>query len=227
MSRQKDVFEASEGDGWFRRNQQTIENNGLIRGDVVARIGRRISCVEARVLEVGCANGANLAALGLCVPIRGFGIDPSSEAIQNGKRRFPSLDLRTGTADALPFERGSVDVLWFGFCLYLVDRNLLQTAVAEADRVLSDGGLLVIHDFDPGSPRRRRYAHHEGLWSYKMDYSLLFTANPAYALVEKSSHSHAGLQWNPDPDERVGLWILRKSDATAYPVAGVPADPAT
>jgi ubiquinone/menaquinone biosynthesis C-methylase UbiE len=157
--------------------------------------------------------------LAAAADIRAHGIDPSPTAISNGQRQFATLDLRVGTADQLFAENGSVDVLWYGFCLYLVDRPLLQTVVAEGDRVLRDGGLLVIHDFDPGKPRKRQYVHHDGLWSYKMDYSALFTANPAYCLVEKCSFSHAGVDWDPDPNERIGLWILRKSLESAYPLA--------
>ena len=103
-----------------------------------------------------------------------------------------------------------------GFCLYLVDRSLLQRVVAEADRVLANGGLLAILDFDPDVPCARPYHHRPGLMSYKMDYAALFLANPAYVLVDKLSTSHTTGQWDPDPQERVALSLSRKNLEQAY-----------
>jgi adenylyltransferase/sulfurtransferase len=42
----------------------------------------------------------------------------------------------------------ALDLVLFGFCLYLVDRKLISRVVAEADRVLKDTGFLGIVDFD-------------------------------------------------------------------------------
>jgi ubiquinone/menaquinone biosynthesis C-methylase UbiE len=121
-----------------------------------------------------------------------------------------------GTANSLKYPNEHFDVVWFGFCLYLIDRSLLTAAVAEADRVLRDNGYLVITDFDPQYPCRRKYHHLAGVQSYKADYSKLFLANPAYTLAAKRSYSHAGAGFPPDPDERVATWVIVKSMTNAY-----------
>lgn len=214
---QRDAFVAHEGDGYFERNQATLDRVTGVRDMVVQRIAHHLSTTTtSRVLEIGCATGANLSLLGTLRSVQGLGIDPSPAAVKAGNERFPELSLSAGTADSLPFENASLDVVWFGFCLYLVDRSLLHKAVAEADRVLKDGGVLAIYDFDPQSPTIRPYHHHAGLNSYKMDYAGLFLADPAYVLAEKISFTHSGPDWSSDAQERVGLWVCRKDTRTAY-----------
>lgn len=214
---QRDIFLEKEGDRYFERNHAVHDRADVVRETLIERIGHRLaSRTTSRVLEIGCSSGGNLAALAQQRSIEGYGIDPSREAVEAGSKRFPGIDLRIGTADNLPFADSSLDLVWFGFCLYLVDRALLQRVVAEADRVLRDGGLLVVYDFDPDVATSREYCHHAGMRSFKMDYSRLFLANPAYMLVEKLGFTHDDLAWSDDPQERVGLWLLRKNVETAY-----------
>ncbi len=214
---QRDEFLASEGNQWFARNRSALDAASPARERIVDRLAGQLAPGRAtRVLEIGCGQGQNLASLADRQPIEGHGIDPSSDAVASGAARYPGLRLQVGTADALPFPDGAFDVVWFGFCLYLVDRPLLQRVVAEADRVLADGGLLAILDFDPDVPCARPYHHRPGLMSYKMDYAALFLANPAYVLVDKLSTSHTTGQWDPDPQERVALSLCRKNLEQAY-----------
>jgi SAM-dependent methyltransferase len=214
---QKLAFLTSEGDGWYERNRTALDTSSPMRDAVCSRIATHIPIdITSRVLEVGCGHGGNLAALASLRPLEGYGIEPSRAAVAAGSKRFPELKLRTGTADKLPYDDEFFDIVWFGFCLYLLDRKLLMRAAAEADRVLRDKGVLAIVDFDPGLPSVRPYHHLEGLKSYKMDYSQLFLANPAYVLAEKFATSHAMGQWQSDPQERIALSICRKDAEHAY-----------
>lgn len=214
---QKQEFLIDEGDRWFSRNRSTLSAPSAMREIVIARIANHLpEACPSRVLEIGCGHGSNLSALASLRPVDGYGIDPSKEAVAVGATMFPALSLRTGTADDLPFLDNMFDVVWFGFCMYLIDRALLMRAVAEADRVLRDDGALVIVDFDPDVPCVRPYHHRAGLSSFKMDYSQLFLANPSYVLVEKISTSHTKGRWESDPQERVALTICHKSLQQAY-----------
>jgi SAM-dependent methyltransferase len=109
-----------------------------------------------------------------------------------------------------------MDVVWFGFCLYLMDRALLHRVIAEADRVLKEGGMIAILDFDPDAPCVRPYRHSQGVDTFKMDYSTMFTCDPAYVLVEKLSFSQDDSRWIADAQQRIGLWICRKSVELGY-----------
>jgi SAM-dependent methyltransferase len=214
---QRDAFIAQEANKFFGRNKEGLANDSPVKSLVTERIAHHLAPYQkARVLEVGCASGGNLAALRDRTSVDCFGVDPSSDAVRAGMQTYPTLDLHVGSADSLPFTGGSMDVVWFGFCLYLIDRSLLHRVISEADRVVRDGGLVVIHDFDPIAPCVRPYKHVEGINSYKMDYSALFLSDPAYSLVEKMSFAHDAIQWASDPQERLALWICRKNLLLGY-----------
>lgn len=215
-SSQRDIFLGGEGDAYFRRNEQSYSAQ-LAAGETLPQsVVRRYITAQSRILEIGCANGLNLERLRLATGCSCAGIDPSTSAIASGLKSFPALDLRRATAEALPFADSAFDAVWFGFCLYVTDRPLLVRAVAEADRVLKDKGYVVIVDFDPPHPVRRRYSHAEGVTTYKTDYSRMFLGFPQYSLVEKQSFSHASNQFEANGDERLAIHILYKDNSSGY-----------
>ena len=130
--------------------------------------------------------------------------------IKNGNELHKHLDLSVATASNLPHSNNFFDLVYFGFCLYLVDREDIFKAVAEADRVLKSGGFLAILDFDPKQRHKRPYHHKPGLFSYKTSYSDFFTAGGHYYLVAKESFSHGASHFATDSDERVSVSILYK-----------------
>lgn len=217
---QKQIFMSGEGNRYFGRNRALYENADtehipksiLFYGSYI-RPGNR-------VLEIGCCNGINLFHLQSIVPCECFGIDPSQEAIVDGRQRFTNISLSTGTSDDLKFGSHEFDFVLFGFCLYLVDRELLPKTVAEADRVLKNNGFLGITDFDMDVPSIRPYKHMPGVYSYKMDYSRLSTAYPHYSFVSKINFSHSGDTFHSDPHERVAAPVLYKDTANAYACVG-------
>ncbi|HJU60866.1 MAG TPA: class I SAM-dependent methyltransferase [Candidatus Binatia bacterium] len=211
MPAQKSAFLDGEADAYFSRNTSALAANaGLV--SFYAEYVR----ANMRVLEIGCASGANVAAICREKQCQGFGVDPSPLAVGSGKQAYPNISLAVGTADKLNFADAAFDMVLFGFCLYLVDRALLMKVAAESDRVLKDGGFLGLWDFDPIVPTKRHYHHRPGLWSYKMDYSKLFLSNPAYKLIAKKPFSHSGHSFVHDPQERLAAWLMHKSESLAY-----------
>lgn len=212
---QKDAFLASEGDAWAERNYSMLApSTGQLRQ--VEALAPYIGS-NPRVLEIGCSYGRQSHLLAKRIGSGTyFGLDPSRQAVDKGRADYPELILEVGTAEALPYESSAFEAVWFAFCLYLVDRPLLHRVVAEADRVLADGGTLAITDFDPPAPSKRPYRHRNGMFSYKMDHSRLFLADPAYVLVEKIPLGVTGAKFESEPSARVALWILRKQASSAY-----------
>jgi ubiquinone/menaquinone biosynthesis C-methylase UbiE len=214
---QKSEFLSGEGNQWYARNQMALSTPSPIRLRLVQSLVTHLPAQgRPRVLEIGCADGANLVALAALRDIEAHGVEPSSVAVQDGRQRHPGLTLQVGSADTLPYGDDYFDMVVFGFCLYLIDRGLLFRCVAEADRVLRKGGTLVILDFDPPIPTSRPYVHRQGLMSFKMDHSRLFTAHPTYVLAEKHTLNHHGWHWHSDPGERIALWLLRKDPDYAF-----------
>jgi ubiquinone/menaquinone biosynthesis C-methylase UbiE len=108
-----------------------------------------------RVLELGAGTGffsINLALAG-CLDGAQLTVTDISEGmlevcVENGRRHGVTLASRAGDAEALPFEDASFDlVIGHAFLHHLPDP---QAALAEAFRVLTPGGTLVI----AGEPTR-------------------------------------------------------------------------
>jgi ubiquinone/menaquinone biosynthesis C-methylase UbiE len=216
MKTQKEIFKAGEGDRWFDRNRKSATFSADSSNEIVNLI-KSIELVPKRVLEIGCSNGQWLEAIRNAFKAECYGIDPASKAISDGKDRYPKISLQTGTADQLPFDDENFDMIIFGFCLYLCDRKDLFKIASEADRCLKNKGFIIIKDFYPPFAYKNRYAHHKGIYSYKMDYSGMFTWNPAYTEISKILFSHSGFALRDVPDEKLAIIVLAKNEKNAYP----------
>jgi ubiquinone/menaquinone biosynthesis C-methylase UbiE len=210
---QKQMFLAGEGDAWFDRNRSSLNDNK--HADPVLQCLAEMRPFPDRVLEVGCSNGWRLDRIHAAGARVCRGLDPSRRAIEFGKRRYSNIELSVGTADKLP-DDAVFDVVIYGFCLYLCDPVDHFRIIAEGDRVLRNGGALLIYDFDPSVPYRNEYVHRPGVFSYKLDYAKLFLAHPHYALYQKRCFSHAN-DGNMSPDNRTAVSWLTKQLGSAWP----------
>jgi SAM-dependent methyltransferase len=94
-----------------------------------------------RALDVGCGPGAltghlveRLGAEQVCA------IDPSPPFVEACRDRFPGVDVRQGTAEALPYADDSFDVA--GSCLVVHFMADPIAGVAEMARTVRDGGWV-------------------------------------------------------------------------------------
>lgn len=136
------------------------------------------------------------------------GIEPSEKAVAFARQK--GLEVYQGTADNLPFPDKSFDIVIFGFCLYLCDRDDLFRIAQEADRVLNNPGWLIILDFFSPTPVMKPYHHLQGLYSFKMDYRSLFTWHPAYTCFRHTVIHHETGQYTDEPQEWIAISVLRK-----------------
>ena len=210
--KQRDVFLQSEGDAWFRRNPQSPVSRGFPESDLLLMNILELAPrpVEGtRVLEIGCGDGARLSWLREHRGFQCYGVDPSAQAVEVARER--GIVAQQGTAEQLPFAAGEFDLVMFGFCLYLCDREDLFRIASEADRVLKNPGWLLILDFYSPAPSKREYHHRSGLFSYKMDYRTLFTWHPAYTNYSHKVGHHSQDGYTDDPTEWVATSVLRKN----------------
>jgi ubiquinone/menaquinone biosynthesis C-methylase UbiE len=211
---QKDVFLKSEGDAWFSRNQVGVAARKLPDDDALLQELLDLLPVNKReigglkVLEIGCGDGTRLAWLKHNLNADCYGVEPSAQAV--AAARTKGLNVERGTADTLPFDSQSFDIVIFGFCLYLCDREDLFRIASEADRVLRAPGWLLILDFYSQLPRANAYRHSPGLVSYKMDYRTLFTWHPDYECMTHKVRHHSDASYTDDQDEWVAVSVLRK-----------------
>ena len=99
-----------------------------------------------RVLDVGCGDGelANkIAHAGAEV----IGIDPNPKRIETARRSAQSgTEFQQGTAEALPFNDATADIVIFFNSLHHVPISAMDKALSEAARVLKSGGILYVSE---------------------------------------------------------------------------------
>lgn len=106
------------------------------------RVADRMGGMNGRkVLDVACGTGEWLAELA-DRGARTAGIDISSRAVEQCRRRLPEADIREGVAEQMPFEDGYFDLVT---CLGSLEHFLDQPrALREMRRVAKPGATLLI-----------------------------------------------------------------------------------
>jgi SAM-dependent methyltransferase len=97
------------------------------------------------VLEIGCSTGWALRSLGPAAGGRRMGVDIDARALALGYRfsrlEHRDCDFYCGSAYALPFDDGSVDVI---ICRNALTYTHQRTALREMARVLKPEGLIFL-----------------------------------------------------------------------------------
>jgi len=198
MGHQETEFLKGEGDAWHLRNVDKVKRTPVLQAIITLPSFKK-------VIEFGCGDGINIGRIQLADDCEAVGIDPSEKAIAAARKIYPKVKFIAGTASYRFLLIKGYDLVIYGFCLYLCDRETLSHVVSVGDLALQDGGHLIIHDFDPEHPHKVPYHHKDGLFSYKMDHSKLWLANPAYSLVSKTII----------PDD-TAIWVLKKNIAAGW-----------
>lgn len=209
---QKDKFLAGEGDRYFKRNFIQSDNEKIewIKNDPLLPLLLDLPFENdiVNVLEIGCGQGLRLQELKNKKNWITYGLDPSLEAFNNGKRK--GINVYQGTADKLPFNDRSMDILIYGFCLYLCDYEDLFKIAAEADRVLKKRSWIAIMDFWSSSPRENTYKHDTSMNTFKNNRNLIFDWHPFYEVVYHKIIGHKTTSFTDNVQEKVSVSLLRR-----------------
>lgn len=215
--KQKESFLQIEGNKWLERNLSGLTETKLPDQDalLLEYLDLRSRVQEKadtwRILEIGCGNGQRLSWIKREFGNECYGIDPSSEAIKIAKNN--GVEASVGTADSLPFEDSFFDLVIFGFCLYLCDREDLFKIAAEANRVLKQQSWIMILDFHAEAATKNPYVHRDGLYSYKMAYESLFTWHPSFICTTKRilDYHNFPFKHTDDPAAMTAISVIRKN----------------
>jgi ubiquinone/menaquinone biosynthesis C-methylase UbiE len=213
--KQATAFYKGEADKWYRRNMFKPHEP-----DRVMEVIRGLNIKPRTVLEVGCADGWRLRKIREELGSIGYGIDPSKDAIADAPNSIERQGIKCwrGTAEKLVGVKDhSIDMVIYGFCLYLVDRSDLFSICCECDRALKDNGVVVINDFYSERPYSRVYEHAPELKSYKQDYAALWLGHPHYRRVTQKFYGTETAQ-PLSRDDTVVVDVLKKDIKGAYPV---------
>ncbi|MEP1781089.1 class I SAM-dependent methyltransferase [Reichenbachiella sp.] len=176
---QKKAFISYEADAWFERNKNYIQNYKP-QADSVIQLLKKYQVNCNNVLEIGASAGYRLQGIKEELNAKKVtGVEPSAMAIAYGNRHYPSVNLINTTADSLGMiPEGSVELVIMGFVFYVIDRSLVLKAISEIDRVLSNGGHLVLVDFFSETTLKNKYHHIDDFnaYSFKQNYDEIFSA---------------------------------------------------
>lgn len=110
---------------------------------------------DVDVLDLGCGIG-NYHKL-LRPDLHSLsGVDVSSESIKIAKSRNPDVSYADFDGLTIPFETDAFDVVFAVCVFHHVPLNGRDRLVAEAQRVLRDGGIMVIFEHNPLNPLTMR-----------------------------------------------------------------------
>lgn len=146
---------AAEYDSWFLQNRNVLQSEvELLAGALTA---------PGKTLSVGCGSGLFEKILREAhdIDIR-FGVEPAAGMAEIAIKR--GMEVQISGAEQLPFEDETFDtVLFNGTPSYIPD---FAGALAEAFRVLKDGGHVVVCDVPAESSYGLLYrlAAHIGTW---------------------------------------------------------------
>ena len=219
---QDNLFMESEGDRWFERNRAALHDFDAA-ADWPLRLIDLYALRPESVLEIGAANGYRLAALHSRSGARVVAVEPSAQAILEGKASFPMVTFVRGAAHAVPLQE-RFELVIVNFVFHWIDRAYLLRSVAEVDRLVADGGYLIIGDFHPANRLRVPYHHRaaEAIFTYKQNYAETFLASGLYHSIGMLSGGHASKEpaGPVAENERISAWLLRKELCDHYLLSG-------
>lgn len=186
---QDEIFRKSEGNQWFRRNKGALMKSGRFDWPLKTLELLKNTTDIRKVIELGCSDGWRLARLkeifGNDVEL--VGLDASEEAIFDGQTRYPFLSLHLGTLSQIPLDQ-EFDLVIVNFVFHWISRETLTKTVSEVDRMVKDGGMLLIGDFLPDFPQKRYYHHlpeEQHVFTFKQEYAEIFKSFCTYKEITK------------------------------------------
>ena len=133
----------------YRNHQDAWVDQGRSDAFVAYFCGLTRTCTENRILEIGCGEGALLAAMPAA---HKFGIDPSINALRRAKSRSDA-ECAVARSEQLPFPSASFDlVVTVGVMEHFEDP---EAATREICRVLTESGhYIALIQTDLSAPQR-------------------------------------------------------------------------
>lgn len=155
----------------FAAAAASYDDAAVLAREVGRRLGERLDWVRLdprRVADIGCATGDGVRELQRRYPqALPLAVDFALPMLQAVRQRSGWLARLRGRAPrcvnadvrALPLAAGSLDLVWSNLMLHwLPDPPALQTAFAELNRVMAEGGLLHFAMLGPDTLKELRAA---------------------------------------------------------------------
>jgi ubiquinone/menaquinone biosynthesis C-methylase UbiE len=155
------VYQGRREKGWGAR--YSLFQKGALqqiqeRERVLLRILKKTtgaSVADKRVLDIGCGSGDTLLPMLFYgfQPENCFGIDLLEDRIAEARVRLPNMTFACCSAEQIPFEKGSFDLVTMFTCLAMVlDKQIRATICQQTLEMLKPGGWVLIYDMRVNNP---------------------------------------------------------------------------
>jgi len=218
---QDDIFLQSEGNAWFKRNRKGLDSQIRDYSSWIISQLRDLNEIKS-VCDLGGANGHLLARLSeqFSTECQFYCVDSSQDALDDGKQRYPTIHFQHGTLNDIPVKNTTFDFVIVSFVLHWVDRRSLAKTISEIDRLVTDGGYLLLGDFLPDFQQRRIYHHYKDslVYTYKQDYGRIFQDLGIYGEIARLTFNHdqPRVELGYAPSSSRGVFALLKKSYTQY-----------
>ena len=192
MINQDDVYLDKEADDFFKRNKYNFNELPYWKQELIDNSADYLhDKAIANVLEIGCHIGDLLDySVKKFDASQGYGVEPSGEAVKEGKKRFSQTCqfVRGVAADDEVFKNiPTCDLVIVNDVFSWISRSSILRSAANIDQHINDGGFLIIRDYVPNSFIRNRNRHvddHE-VFCHKIigSHSEIFTQTGNYQLL--------------------------------------------
>ena len=115
----KKNFNHNEANEWFRRNQRPPDEHRQPDEDI-SLLSAWLQPFKSEIdtiIEIGCGSGHRLVQMTESLNANGYGVEPSDEAVDYIANNFPSIRVKVGFGDNVPFDT-TFDLVHLGFFLY-------------------------------------------------------------------------------------------------------------
>lgn len=191
---QEDYYLQVEADAYFKRNLPAMAQKGpetsgsrqALSGSLrLIELTQRANIKPKSMVDIGGSNGYFTSAFQKSFGCKATLIEPSSKAIDYATKHYPNIKAIRGVASSIPLADNSADAVVVKGVFCWIGREALLKAIAEIDRILVDGGYLLISDFHPDTPRKRvnRHAADADIYCFKTDHSRIFLDSGLYSVV--------------------------------------------
>jgi ubiquinone/menaquinone biosynthesis C-methylase UbiE len=163
---------SAETEEWYRRyyREKGKDRNDLLRnpGVLFQHLAFQVALIaalrassldpSARVLDVGCGDGASLSLFSQLGFADLYGIDVQADRIESARKRFPNVQFTCDDAARMPFPSEMFDLVFEStMFVQITDEALAERIASEMLRVTRHGAYVMLIDWRYGKPGNARY----------------------------------------------------------------------
>lgn len=158
--RVKKVYDARKEKGWSSRyslfQKGTLHEMQWRERVMLSMLEKSLGDMHGkRILDIGCGSGGTLKPfLQYGIEMKNcYGVDILEDKIEMAKNSLPTMNFACSSAENIPFEKGTFDLVTTFTCLSSVlDNSIRKNICYQAMQMLRPEGWVLVYDFYVNNP---------------------------------------------------------------------------